>query len=80
MIKIPNIEPKNYATEARELLVSLGEIYEKSLTREELITIVPEYDVLIVRLRHQINKEIIDAGKRLKVIVTATTGDRKSVV
>lgn len=74
MIRILNIEPDGYSEEARAILKRLGEVVEKPLTRADLLAILPEYHVLIVRLRQQIDREIIDAGYRLKAIVTATTG------
>jgi D-3-phosphoglycerate dehydrogenase len=74
MIRILNAEPANYNPDARNVLKSIGEVHKQSLTREELIAKIPEYDVLIVRLKQQIDKEIIDVAKQLKVIVSATTG------
>lgn len=74
MIRILNVEPVGYSEEARKILRSLGELFEASLDRNELIAQISDYDVLIVRLKHQIDREVIDAATRLKVIVTATTG------
>jgi D-3-phosphoglycerate dehydrogenase len=44
------------------------------LTRPELLERVRKYEVLIVRLAHQVDREILDRADRLKAIVTATTG------
>lgn len=74
MTRILNIEPFNYSPEARAILQQLGEVTEAPLDRHELIGRLVDYDVLIVRLAQQIDREVIDAGQRLKVIVTATTG------
>jgi D-3-phosphoglycerate dehydrogenase len=74
MIRILNAEPFGYCKEAREILDRLGEVIEAALNREQLIAELSEYDVLIVRLAHKIDREVIDAGSRLKTIVTATTG------
>lgn len=74
MIRILNAEPLNYSEHAKRVLRQIGELHERSLTREELLAILPEYDVLIVRLGFQVDRSLIDAGSRLKVIVTATTG------
>jgi D-3-phosphoglycerate dehydrogenase / 2-oxoglutarate reductase len=49
-------------------------VTEAPLSRAELIAQLPGFEVLIVRLAHQIDREVIDAGHRLKAIVTATTG------
>jgi D-3-phosphoglycerate dehydrogenase / 2-oxoglutarate reductase len=74
MIKILNIEPDGYSSDARGILDQLGTVDEFQGQRSELISIVQDYDVLIVRLAHEINRELIEAAKRLKVIVSATTG------
>ena len=74
MIRILNAEPLDYCDEARAILNQLGQVVEAPLTRTELLSQLSDYDVLVVRLAHQINSEVIDAGHCLKVIVTATTG------
>ncbi len=74
MIRILNVEPLNYSNEARHILHSIGHLDEHPLTRTELLERLAGYDVLIVRLGHQIDREVIDAGARLKAVVTATTG------
>ncbi|MBM4237383.1 MAG: phosphoglycerate dehydrogenase, partial [Euryarchaeota archaeon] len=45
-----------------------------NLTHEELISIIPEYDGIIIRSGTKITKEVIEAGKRLKVIGRAGVG------
>jgi len=47
---------------------------EPTISAKQLETIVADYDALIVRSRTQVTKEIIQAGKRLKVIGRAGTG------
>lgn len=74
MLRILNAEPLDYSDQARAILRSLGQVDEYTLTRPELIVRLAGYAVLIVRLSFQVDREILDAGKRLKVIVTATTG------
>lgn len=74
MIRILNIEPEDYAREAYEILERLGTVEESCLGRGDLLAQLPQYDVLIVRLGSQIDREIIEAGSRLRAIVTATTG------
>lgn len=74
MIQILNAEPLGYCDEARTILNRLGKVVEASLSRKELLSQLPDYGVLIVRLAHQIDREVIDAGSCLKAIVTATTG------
>ena len=74
-LRILNVEPINFSNEARSILQSIGELVEKEVSsRDELINLVKDFDVLIVRLRFQIDKKILKNAPRLKVIVSATTG------
>lgn len=43
-------------------------------TQEELAKLIPEYDVLIMRVDPAINKDILDAAKNLKVIGVCSVG------
>jgi D-3-phosphoglycerate dehydrogenase len=74
MIRILNAEPDGYSPEARVLLARLGTCVDKALSRTELLNELNEYQVLITRLAHQIDQEVIEAGRSLKAIVSATTG------
>ncbi len=48
--------------------------YRPGISRDELLQIVGQYDVLIVRSRTKVTREVIDAGKNLKVIARAGVG------
>lgn len=74
MIHILNAEPDDYSPEARQILTSLGELVEKKLSQSELADWVCDFDVLIVRLGLEVNRDVIEAGSRLRAIVTPTTG------
>jgi D-3-phosphoglycerate dehydrogenase len=74
VIRILNVEPAGYAEEARAVLQGLGELVERPLGRAELLRALPAFDVLVVRLGHQVDRELLDAGPRLRAVVTATTG------
>lgn len=74
MIRILNVEPDQYSDEARSILKTIGHLTEQNMERAELLKRIREFDVLIVRLRHQVDAEIMDAAPDLKVIVSATTG------
>jgi len=74
MMRILNAEPANYCAEARHILATIGEVHESALSRDELIAELPGYDVLIVRLKYDIDRQVLEAGSRLKAIVSATTG------
>lgn len=72
--RIFDAEPLGYCEEARSILAQVGEVVEQPLTRQDLLAQISEFDVLVVRLGFQIDREVIEAGQRLKAIVTATTG------
>jgi len=48
--------------------------FKLKLKPEELISLIPEYEVLLVRSETKVNGEIVAAGKRLKLIGRAGTG------
>ena len=74
MISILNIEPKEYSIKAKAILKTIGKVDDGPLTRKNLIQKISGYDVLILRLGHHIDMEILDAAENLKVISTPTTG------
>lgn len=74
MRNILNVEPDEYSEEARSILKGIGRLVEENMERSKLLTRIHEFDVLIVRLRHQIDAEVMKAAVNLKVIVSATTG------
>ncbi|MBK8781542.1 MAG: hydroxyacid dehydrogenase [Anaerolineales bacterium] len=71
---ILNVEPDQYSAEARSILHTLGILVEMNMARGELLARIHEFDVLIVRLRHRVDCELMTAAPRLKFIVSATTG------
>ena len=76
-VKILNIEPKGYSDRARSILTDVGEYIEAAPTDERALRELMEnvnVNVLITRLKFQINSEIINAGKNIRAIATATTG------
>ena len=73
-MKILNLEPEQYSPVANDVLSSLGTVTNGLMSREDLIGSISAYDVVIVRLGHKIDREVIDAGTALKVIATPTTG------
>lgn len=68
------LEPEGYPVPAREVLTSLGDLTEGPMSRHELLEKIAKVEVLLVRLAHQIDDEVLEAGRNLKVIVSATTG------
>lgn len=73
-MRILNAEPEGYSEEARAILRGLGRLDEGPLDRARLLEVIGCYDVLIVRFGHEVDREVMDAGQRLRVIVSATTG------
>ena len=74
MKSILNIEPKNFSAQAAKILSKIGKVNNGPFSRENLLKKIHLYDIIIVRLAHKIDKELIDAATRLKVISSATTG------
>lgn len=79
-MRILNAESLGYSPSARRVIETLGEVVEADLDRTGLLDALRDRaddgtDVLIVRLRNQIDGEVFDAaGPRLHTIVSATTG------
>ena len=67
-------ESAEFSAEAAELLGQLGEVHLADLDRPGLLAAVPKADVLLIRLRHRIDEEVLRAAPRLKIIATLTTG------
>lgn len=74
MIRILNAEPLGYSPDARATLETLGDPDDVPLDRLGLLKRVGNYDVLIVRLGFQIDRDVLDAACKLRAVVTATTG------
>jgi len=64
------------AKEAIEILKSAGiePIEQTGLAPEDLIKVIPDYDGIIVRSATKVTKDVIEAGKNLKVIGRAGVG------
>lgn len=73
-MKILNLEPQDYSAEARALLEKAGTVDNGPLSRAALKKNIKNYNVLIVRLGHKIDREILSVAGNLKIIITATTG------
>jgi len=73
-VRILNAEPQGYSPAAREILDTLGEVTEQPLDRAGLLDTAEDYEVLITRFGHRMDKELFAAAPRLRVLVSATTG------
>jgi len=57
------------SAEGEKILTDAGHtVHQQSLKPDELIARIGEYDCIIVRSATKVTREVIDAGKRLKVI------------
>jgi D-3-phosphoglycerate dehydrogenase len=67
-------ESTNFSPAAAKRLEQAGRVIWADLDRPRLLAAVSDASLLWVRLRHQIDREVIDAGTRLQAIATPTTG------
>lgn len=67
-------EPLHYAPEARAILAELGPLVDGPFDRPGLLEAVRGARVLVVRLAHQIDAEVLAAGEGLEVVASPTTG------
>lgn len=73
-VRILNAEPAGYCEEARAILRTIGELIEEPVTQDELAERVTDADILIVRVALRVTDEVLQAGHRLKAVVSAVTG------
>ena len=73
-MKILITEPEYFPQESRTVLETVGRVTAKRLTRKELLSEIADVDVLVVRIETNVDREIIDAAPKLKIIASATTG------
>jgi D-3-phosphoglycerate dehydrogenase / 2-oxoglutarate reductase len=72
--KILNTIGKKYTSTANSILDKIGDVKCLDISQRELEDKISEYDILVVGLGLNITKKVIDNGKNLKIIATATTG------
>lgn len=73
-IRILNVEPRNYSAQARRTLQSFAQVDECTLSPAELRDRILDYDVLIVRFGHRVDRALLEAAGKLRFVVTAATG------
>ncbi len=74
MNRILVAEGKGFSKTALRLLSDRAHVEVDDLDRDQLISQVKDFDVLWVRLRHKVDTEIFNAGPRIRILVSATTG------
>lgn len=67
-------EPLHYSPEALGLLAEVGPVVSGPFDRAGLLTAVVDARVLVVRLAHQIDAEVLAAAPHLEVVASPTTG------
>jgi len=76
-VRIPKLlvaEPAGFSAEALDLLARHARVDCRDLDREGLLRAVGDAEILWVRLRTRIDREVFEAAPRLRVLVTNTTG------
>ncbi len=73
-MNILNAEPEGYSRKAYEVLDAIGNVVEEECDRKRLFALIPEINILIVRLGHRVDSELFEKASKLKIVVTATTG------
>lgn len=68
------VEPQDFPVEAETVLNTVGTMTKGPFSRDELKVAVRDADIIIVRLAHMIDRDLIADAHNLKAIVTATTG------
>lgn len=63
-----------YTKEAKDILDQLGTTDYTLLTQDELRSCIHLYDVVVMGLGLHFNKDVLQKGKNIKVLVTSTTG------
>ena len=67
-------ESSGFSPRAAELLREAGDLTLADLDRSGLLAAVRDVDILWVRLRNRIDRQVLDAAPELKIIATPTTG------
>jgi D-3-phosphoglycerate dehydrogenase len=67
-------ESAGFSGTAAKLLAGIGPVTFADLDRTGLLDAVRKAEVLWIRLRHQVDREVLEAASRLEVIVSPTTG------
>ncbi len=73
-LRVLNAESLDYSESARAILRSFCDLDEGTLDRADLLERARNYDVVIVRLGHRVDEEMLLSGMQLKAVVSATTG------
>ena len=67
-------EKSSFSTRGMEALSGIAPTDALDLTQDELRDVIKDYDILVVRLGLRVDKPVLEAGKRIRVVGTPTTG------
>jgi D-3-phosphoglycerate dehydrogenase / 2-oxoglutarate reductase len=73
-LKLLIVESEGFSAHALAKLRAYFDVELADLDRAQLLQRVAEFDIIWVRLRNKIDRQIFDCGTRLKAVVTNTTG------
>lgn len=73
-MKILVTEPDYFDNEAVEILKEVGSVECRRITREELLKLIEDIDILVIRVETNVDKKLLERAKKLKIIASATTG------
>ncbi len=73
-VKILNTIGDIYTQEAKDILMSCGDVTFATYTQQELEENIGEYDIALVGLGLHFNAQVLTKATRLKALATATTG------
>lgn len=74
MVNILVADPEYFTQEAVEALKGVGNVTLKRMSRKELLENAQGFDVLVVRVDTKVDRKLLEKAKRLRLIVSATTG------
>lgn len=67
-------EPEYFTPHSIKSMERVGRVIKKRMSRKELLKMIPKIDALVCRIETKIDKSLINRAKRLKCVVSATTG------
>ncbi|MCD4751493.1 MAG: hypothetical protein K8R40_00290 [Anaerolineaceae bacterium] len=67
-------EPEGFSQEARDILDSFCDVTAENSTYEELLEKINNFEILFIRLGIHFDRALLSKGKRIKYLVTPTTG------
>ena len=75
MASLKVLVPEKLSPEGLALLRATVDVDERlGLSPDEVLSLIPGYDALIVRSETKVNSSLLAAGKRLKVVARAGVG------